>query len=142
MNFKKLMKNKKFLWGSAGIITALLIYWYFRHEADSKVLEYTGTSEKWTIAAQDPNNLDGNKILKSGSRGVEVAALQMALKAEGQELGTYGPNKDGIDGVFGPATEKALMNVRGVKEITLNQFNATVSERVIAELKETATIYN
>lgn len=43
------------------------------------------------------------EILKKGSKGTEVKALQEALKTLGYSLGLYG-----VDGKFGSATEKAL----------------------------------
>lgn len=141
MNFKKMM-TKKNLWIGGGLLAAILFYLYFRHKADSRILEYTGVSEKWNNAAQNPANLDGNKILKKGSRGPEVSALQIMLKGEGQDLGNYGPLKDGVDGVFGDKTETALFNARGVKEITLNQASAMVSQEVISQIRETDIIYN
>jgi peptidoglycan hydrolase-like protein with peptidoglycan-binding domain len=36
-----------------------------------------------------------------------VAALQQQLKAQGADLGTTGPNGDGIDGIMGPLTQAA-----------------------------------
>jgi peptidoglycan hydrolase-like protein with peptidoglycan-binding domain len=43
------------------------------------------------------------EILKKGSKGTEVKALQEALKTLGYSLGIYG-----VDSKFGSATEKAL----------------------------------
>ena len=37
----------------------------------------------------------------------KVLELQKELKAKGADLGSYGPNKDGLDGVMGPKTRKA-----------------------------------
>lgn len=37
----------------------------------------------------------------------EVLQLQKELKAKGADLGSYGPNKDGIDGIMGPFTRRA-----------------------------------
>ena len=37
----------------------------------------------------------------------KVLELQKELKAKGADLGSYGPNKDGLDGVMGPMTRKA-----------------------------------
>lgn len=47
-------------------------------------------------------------LLQRGSEGPAVEALQMLLKGRGYTLGTFGPNKDGVDGDFGAATENAL----------------------------------
>lgn len=45
----------------------------------------------------------GNKTLRKGDKGEAVAALQGALLSLGYDLG-----KSGVDGDFGPATEKAV----------------------------------
>lgn len=37
----------------------------------------------------------------------KVLELQKALKKQGADLGSYGPNKDGLDGVMGPKTRQA-----------------------------------
>ena len=44
-----------------------------------------------------------------GDQGEDVKTLQSALKTLGYDLGTYGPNKDGIDGQFGTTTRNALI---------------------------------
>ena len=51
---------------------------------------------------------DKTKVLKLGSKGLEVGLLQKAL----------GDLK--VDGVFGAKTEARLNDVKGVSEITLN----------------------
>lgn len=38
----------------------------------------------------------------------KVIELQKMLKSKGYDLGTFGPNKDGIDGVMGSKTQAAL----------------------------------
>jgi hypothetical protein len=37
----------------------------------------------------------------------EVELLQKELKSKNYDLGTYGPNKDGIDGIYGKLTKLA-----------------------------------
>ena len=50
----------------------------------------------------------GARVLKRGvSDGPDVKGWQAQLKAFGYQLGTFGPNKDGVDGNFGGATETA-----------------------------------
>lgn len=46
------------------------------------------------------------KIIKE-ALDLGVAQLQKELKAKGADLGDYGPNKDGIDGMMGPYTRRA-----------------------------------
>jgi len=47
-------------------------------------------------------------VLKQGASGVMVRRVQGLLVAAGYDLGTSGPRRDGIDGSFGAATDKAL----------------------------------
>lgn len=59
-------------------------------------------------------SLNGNLLLKSGSKGNEVKQLQKIL----------GVSQDGI---FGAKTEAALVKLKGVKQITLNGFSTAVT---------------
>lgn len=43
-----------------------------------------------------------------GQKGNEIAKIQQALLEKGYNLGTSGPNKNGVDGNFGPRTQKAI----------------------------------
>jgi hypothetical protein len=43
-----------------------------------------------------------------GQKGDDVKKIQQALKLKGYNLGTTGPNGDGIDGDFGPSTQRAI----------------------------------
>jgi len=73
-------------------------------------------------SAKQLSLLDENLILAKGSKGAEVFELQRILKDElGYDLGTSGADGDGIDGIFGSMTEKALNESKKVKEITLKQ---------------------
>lgn len=40
----------------------------------------------------------------------QVLLMQQELKAKGENLGTFGPNKDGLDGRLGPYTRRAAGN--------------------------------
>jgi hypothetical protein len=65
-------------------------------------------------------NLD--MVLSKGSKGSEVAELQRILVNQyGADLGFTGAEKDGIDGEFGGMTEKALLDAKKVKQISLKQ---------------------
>lgn len=52
--------------------------------------------------------------LKEGDSGPRVEALQTSLRHAGfgSLLGTYGPNKDGVDGAYGPSVSKAVLACR------------------------------
>lgn len=43
-----------------------------------------------------------------GQKGEDTKKIQQALRLKGYNLGTTGPNKDGVDGDFGPATQRAV----------------------------------
>lgn len=69
----------------------------FLKEAIDKV---TGGVEKLQL------KIDG--IFQNGSVGDEVKEIQTALKQLGYDLGTFGEAGDGLDGIIGPVTEKAI----------------------------------
>ena len=84
---------------------------------------------KWLKGMPKPINsdaysdLDLDMVLAKGSNGMEVAELQRILVNQyNAELGFTGRDKDGIDGDFGTMTEKALLKVKGVKQISLKEF--------------------
>lgn len=58
--------------------------------------------------------------LKRGDKGADVEALQILLAGRGYKCGTYGPNKDGVDGDFGAATEKAVRAYQSAKGLTVD----------------------
>jgi len=71
----------------------------------------TCDAETWEVLNpyEGGNTIIGDEIMiKSGDKGENVKALQMALKKLGFDLGTFGPGKDGIDGDFGSVTQRAV----------------------------------
>ena len=82
---------------------------------------------KWNRKPSDEeiSKLDKNIVLSKGSEGSEVYELQRILKDElGQNLGYTGFENNGLDGVFGVLTEKALLQALNVKEIALKDVYA------------------
>lgn len=63
-------------------------------------------------APPTPKTINKALILKNGSKGIEVAELQKLLGIT-------------TDGIFGNNTEKALLAVKGVSQISLNAFAST-----------------
>lgn len=63
----------------------------------------TEAPETAQSAVLDTMKKTGNDLLKRGSSGPEVEALQQMLKAEGYDLG-----EAGVDGKFGPKTQAAV----------------------------------
>ena len=60
--------------------------------------------------------LNTSKILKRGDRGAEVKYLQQLLQEEIYLL------RGEDDGIFGPKTENALLEARGTRSISIDQF--------------------
>lgn len=52
--------------------------------------------------------LTQGKVLKKGSVGEDVKELQQIFKKLGYDLGTFGPNKDGIDGKYGDTMDRVV----------------------------------
>lgn len=68
----------------------------------------------------EPSTLDVNLVLKQGSESPEVAEMQKILiEKYAQNLGAFGGNQDGIDGIFGTVTLTALLKAKNVSQIAL-----------------------
>lgn len=65
------------------------------------------------------------KILEIISEAIsdpKIAKVQKKLKDLGYDLGPYGPNKDGVDGIMGPYTKAAIdAYKKGIKPKNLNR---------------------
>jgi hypothetical protein len=53
-----------------------------------------------------------------GMRGEDVKKIQQALLLRRYNLGNSGPNKDGVDGDFGPATQRAIKDFQTKMKIS------------------------
>jgi lysozyme family protein len=108
--------NKKVLIISVIGLVGVGYYFYNKKKKDTPVLADTSVDEtnvsiKSTTPIPQNVKSDWNKILKKGSKGIEVKTLQKALK------------KVDIDGDFGIGTENRLKQVTGLTEISVNQYN-------------------
>ena len=52
--------------------------------------------------------VEDKNIFSLGSKGDVVGLIQAKLKELGYELGSFGPNKDGIDNKYGSVTKEAV----------------------------------
>jgi hypothetical protein len=52
-----------------------------------------------------------------GQKGEDTKKIQQALKYKGYKLGTTGPNNDGVDGDFGPATQRAIKDFQTKRKL-------------------------
>lgn len=62
----------------------------------------------------------GARLLKRGSKGGDVTELQRILVGLGYDLGTYGPDGNGVDGDYGAATEKAVRKFQSTQQIMID----------------------
>jgi hypothetical protein len=102
--------NKKVLIVSVGLI-ALGIYLFFKKTPEPVKEEANSGSS--TI----PAKADWNKVLKKGSKGVEVGLLQKALKTLN------------VDDDFGALTEARLKAVMKVTQTSLNNYNKFINKK-------------
>lgn len=75
-------------------------------------------SNTWLDPKQftDETKYNLTRTLKSGIKGDDVKELQKELKKLGYDLGKYGPNKDGIDGVFGTNKSKTSIAIKSFQK--------------------------
>jgi peptidoglycan hydrolase-like protein with peptidoglycan-binding domain len=111
------LKDKKTAMIFGGVVLGLGVFIYFllkNRPIGDKEME---VKPEQTAPESD---LDVDLVLKQGSEGAEVAEMQRILiKKYGQNLGNFGENKDGIDGVFGTVTLAGLLKAKQVSEIAL-----------------------
>lgn len=127
---KELDNEDKMLIGAGVLSLGVLGFMYWRKKKAEKEAMQIAETKEITEEPQTPPQipvtatppiakpktiaLNKSMVLKRGSKGSEVKALQ-------QKLGIQ------ADGDFGPKTETALIKAKGVKSITLNQFDGLVS---------------
>ena len=121
-----------------GLILATAVgitIWLVRRKRKQKVQSWANTS---TPSPTPARTNTGTGFCKSrdyplgyGNCHPDVIILQTALKALGANLGTYGPNRDGIDGKFGKVTLQAVQSRFGKTIVTREDM-----EKVKAGLKK------
>ena len=102
--------NKKIIIYSLGGV-ALAVGGYFLYKKLTQETIYFGEVEEEEETEVKPKKTKKDDFpLKKGSKGKNVESLQRFLKDEGlgSLLGTFGKNKDGVDGDFGRMTENAV----------------------------------
>jgi len=112
------IKDRKTQLIIGGVVLGLgvLVYYLFKNKPlGVEVMEIDPN-----LITPQPSTLDRNLVLKQGSEGAEVAEMQKILIVKyGQDLGAFGGNKDGIDGIFGTVTLAGLLKAKQVSEIAL-----------------------
>lgn len=79
-------------------------------------------------------SLEGiDRVLKRGTSGDDVKKAQKALKALGYDLGTFGEQADGVDGILGSVTTSAIKAFQAAHGL---EADGIIGEKTLAALKE------
>ena len=114
-NFLKDNSTALLLYGGIALVVILYLLNMDRvHAAVDKTV-----NGDWKADSEDPEKIDVDKVLKKGSYGPEVMALQKFLVSKGADLGNYGATGDGVDGIFGKVTESELQRLFGVVSVSI-----------------------
>lgn len=124
--------NKKVI--IAGIIGLAFVglYFFMKKKKDEPVLAETESEESEEVqsnnSATSKQKPNWNKILKKGSTGAEVKVLQKALR------------QIDVDGDFGSGTEKRLIAVTGLNQISVNQYNTLIKTKIAKNIASEKTV--
>ena len=100
---------------SAGLILLGFYYFYKQSKQVAETAKEDDTSTNSSTTT--PTKAEWDKVLKKGSKGVEVGILQKALKTLE------------VDNDFGALTEARLKKVMNVTETSLNQYNKFINKK-------------
>lgn len=79
-----------------------------------------GDSADASELPEEENLTLGCRTLRRGCKGDDVAELQDALVALGYDCGSYGTNRNGVDGSYGRTTEAAVRTFQADAGITID----------------------
>lgn len=114
--------NKKVIIISLIAIAGIGIYFLTKKKKDESVLAETNEEDETTNSENSTQKPDWDKVLKKGSQGNEVKVLQKALR------------QLDVDGDFGSGTEKRLIAVTGLNQISINQYNNLIRTKIAENL--------
>ena len=77
----------------------------------------------------------GDRTLKRGCKGNDVAELQAALVALGYDCGRYGSNNDGVDGDYGRTTKAAVETFQADADIEIDGIYGPESHAALMEMQ-------
>lgn len=85
--------------------------WLLNDKAEvivDKVVDYLMKDNTTAVAAAQPKKATTQQAGMPAGGDPDIVQFQQGLKNDGYDLGTFGPNKDGIDGKLGPKTVTAI----------------------------------
>lgn len=119
---KKGNKTALVVLGVLGVVVALIVFLAMRKRKTTETNSTSSTSSTSsttsTSSTSTVTSVPSGAFLSLGQSGSNVIYLQRYLKSKGQNLGTTGPDKNGVDGIFGPLTQAATLAVFGKEYLT------------------------
>lgn len=105
------------------------------------VLEYDTANGSIPSASESVKTYRlGDRIIKRGAEGDDVAELQSALVKLGYNLGTYGANKDGVDGECGFKTVQAIKDFQTAHGLEVDgEYGPLTHAAMLEALKDITT---
>lgn len=118
------MNNKTIFWTLGGIATAIVGYMAYKKITAPTITFGDVEDEVKEIPTRVPVKQTPKESfpLQRGSRGKNVEKLQSFLVSQGYQLGNFGKNNNGIDGVFGQKTESAVRMNQQPFEVFKNMY--------------------
>lgn len=97
------------LQGQLGNIPTEWLTWLSKQNTNNPAGQKTISDIKSFLSILSQSNVLTNVVgYKVDTKG--VSQIQKALKEKGFQLGASGPTRDGIDGIWGPISRKALLS--------------------------------
>ena len=132
------MNRKAIYWTVGGVAVAVLGYFAYK-----KITAPTITFGEFEDDDSSPSSSPSPALpkddlpLKVGSRGDKVKQLQRFLVAEGYDIGKFGANKDGVDGMFGSMTRRAVVENQQPFSVFKSMYPSAVEGQVSADFYNT-----
>ena len=139
------MNRKAIYWTVGGVAVAVLGYFAYKkitaptisfgdfEDDDASPSPSPSVPSSSSSSSQAKEDLP----LKYGDRGEKVKQLQRFLVAEGYDIGKFGENRDGVDGIFGILTRKAVKENQQPFNVFKSMYPSAVEGQVSADFFNT-----
>ena len=134
------MNRKAIYWTVGGVAVAVLGYFAYK-KITAPSISFGDFEDDDKIPSPSPSPSPAlpkdDLPLKVGSRGDKVKQLQRFLVAEGYDIGKFGVNKDGVDGMFGSKTRQAVVENQQPFAVFKSMYPSAVEGQVSADFYNT-----
>ena len=135
------MNRKAIYWTLGGVAVAVLGYFAYKKITAPTItfgeFEDDDDSSPSSSPSPSPTVIKDDLPLKMGSRGEKVKQLQRFLVAEGYNIGSFGLNRDGVDGIFGSKTRRAVVENQQPFAVFKSMYPSAVEGQVSADFYNT-----